>query len=164
MTNKYKWKLCNGQTQQVFDHFKSITWFSQNELQLQGFVTNVQQNKIPNKNAKLKAYVDENINHASYEKYIKYWKETSGLEDISNLRVDIWQSDYIEQYIKDNNLYDDYHKFINDNYLLFVDDYSKMQAIDAYIYETIQPVFNEVRGNYIFIYRNKDGKGILIER
>lgn len=150
----YKWKLCNGQTQQMFDHFKLITKHEEKELYAEGLIQNVQQCYLSSKDQQLTLYMEYNK-----ESYQKYWESVIGKD-----RIAPQTTYYIQQYIEENNLFDDFHKFIEDNYHLFINYQSKQEKIKTLIDKVILPLFEESRGQYFFIYRDKDNRGIFIER
>jgi hypothetical protein len=38
----YKWKICNGQTKELFDHFKSTTFFEEKQIYAEGLIQNIE--------------------------------------------------------------------------------------------------------------------------
>lgn len=150
----YKWKICNGQTKELFDHFKSTTYFKEKELNVEGFIQNIEQFYLSPKDTQLAFYRIKN-----QEAYNKYWKNYLG-----EYRAVPLTSYYVEQYINDNNLIADFIQFLQENNHLFINYKSKHQILQTLINNIVQPILQETRGQYFFIYRDYDNKGLYIER
>ena len=156
----YKWKLCNGQTQEVFDHFKSIVWYEENQLNAKGLIQNIEEFYLSPLDAQLTLYAGlDNINSQAYKKYEAYWRSIIG-----NDRAIPLTTYYIQQYIEEANLINDFNHFLETNYHRFINYKSKQEILETLIDKIVQPLFQQSRGQYFFIYRDKDNKGLFITR
>ena len=93
------------------------------------------------------------------EEYNSYWKQTLG-----EYRSVPTSTFYINQYIEQNNLRQDLNHFINEQNHLFYINKDKKAIVQEIISKVISPIFDEIRYNYIYIYRQTDHKGLLAQR
>lgn len=71
---------------------------------------------------------------------------------------------YINQFIVDNNLRNEFNNFVEINNYLFNSNKSKNQIRTEMLNQVFGTILSESRIKYLYLYRDRDHKSILITR
>ena len=141
-------------SQIFFDKYDSTKIYFQEDLNIIGFISRIENRNWGSRSEQLTQYV---LYH--YENYNAYFSSVFG-ENKDYPLNDI----YMQNYIIMNNLEDDLNKFVNENPLLFNNKDEEIKMIEKMIENIINPIFDQTRYLYIYIYRETDRKGICVWR
>ena len=138
----------------VSDFFKAV-FFSESELDLDGFIQMVIDGKRDAEGISLHLFASEHM--AEFRDYIA---EVTG--DAMNASTSSKSS--VLQFIRDRGLAGEYHSFIASHASEWSDSHDKNEIRDSLVSERIMPLFNDLQKNDIYVYRDSDHCGIHASR
>lgn len=131
-----------------------MMWLNEKQVNAEGFIQNIEDCNYEKQDLFLSIYMRYN-----QEDYNKYWRTIIG----QDRQVPI-NSYYIKQYIQENDLQQDFNKFIVDKSHLFYRVKDKNVIIQQIVNKVVGPIFDESRFTHIYVYRDRDHKGLLAQR
>lgn len=137
-----------------FEEYEHSIIYLEEDLKIKGFISKIENRNWGIRSEQLTQYI---LYH--YDDYNEYYSNIFGENDDYPL-TDI----YMQQYILMNDLELDLEKFVTKNPLLFNNKCEFMKMIEKMVYNVIEPIFNDTRYLYVYIYREIDRKGICVWR
>ena len=151
----FKWEIVRGISPLMVSNFFKAVFFSESELDLDGFIQMVIDGKRDVEGIALQLFASEHINE-----FRDYIVEVTG--DEKNASTSSKSS--VLQFISDRDLAGEYHSFIASHASEWSDSHDKDEIRDSLISEKIMPLFNDLQKNDIYVYRDSDHCAIHASR
>jgi hypothetical protein len=151
----FKWEIVRGISPLMVSNFFHAVFFSESELDLDGFIQMVIDGKRDAGGISLQRFASEHI--VEFRDYIA---EVTG--DAMNASTSSKSS--VLQFIRDRGLISEYHSFIASHASEWSDSHDKNEIRDSLVSEKIMPLFNDLQKNDIYVYRDSDHCGIHASR
>ena len=144
----------NETSDKFFEMYEHSAVYFEEELKIKGFISKIENRNWGIRSEQLTQYV---LYH--YDDYNEYFSNIFGENNDYPLT-----DTYIQQYILMNDLELDLEKFVTKNPLLFNNRGEFMKMIEKMVSNVIEPIFDNTRYLYVYIYREIDRKGICAWR
>ena len=146
------------------DNHKQILYYNEKDLGQEGLIEKVENAYYDINQKKLLKYAQNN--EQLFKKYIikKIYNTDEDIQIEDNLINSLKNVFYIREFIEENGLIDDYHKFILKNRHLFVNVQDKNKIRKDILSSLFNQILQISSYKYIYVYRDTDHKSILITK
>lgn len=151
----FKWEIVRGISPLMISDFFNAVFFSERELDLDGFIQMVIDGKRDAEGISLQLFASEHMTE-----FRDYVAEVTG--DGKNASTSSKSS--VLQFISDRGLAGEYHSFMASHASEWSDSHDKNEIRGSLVSEKIMPLFNDLQKNDIYVYRDSDHCGIHASR
>lgn len=149
-----EWKFHKGIPKEIISQFENSYIVEEKELGYEHLIQDIQQYNFFDRDLFLLEYINYNI-----QDYQEYYKQMYG-QDFVVPKTNIAMQSYLFQ----KKLENDFQNFIQKNKTKLNNHKSQQELINQYIESLSESVFRDSRYMEVFIYRERDRKGILISK
>ena len=151
----FRWEIVRGIGPLMASDFFKAVFFSESELDLDGFIQMVIDGRRDAEGISLQLFASEHMTE-----FRDYIAEVTG--DAMNASTSSKSS--VLQFINDRGLIGEYHSFIASHASEWSDSHDKNEIRDSLVSEKIVPLFNDLQKNDIYVYRDSDHYAIHASR
>ena len=149
-----RWSFFTGITPGMIDGFKSSLIVSESDCGLDGFVRMMEDCEYSSRSRALSLYAERHR-----EEYESYWRGMLGENAVIPSGYNA-----IETYLIDTGRKDEFERFAVDHAAALSGHLDKGEIQERLVEEHLVPLLERSRRGRIYVYRDRDHKGVCIEK
>ena len=149
-----QWEVVHGVSDEMLSEFKTSVFFTESQVSLEGVVKSIVEGRHDSEENALKLFLD-----GHYDEYVGYIVWKTG--DARNAKGSVAS---IREFVEATGRSDEFMVFRAENEHLWNGEFRKDEVRQSVIDDKIVPLFEQLKKNSIYIFRDSDHCGVHLTR